>query len=135
AKIDPPILSKLCGLRRQIAEDEPDELLTTAVLQRRIESSLESDRRAWLPAQSLAARRAAEVRRVDLKMIRQRQQPAVQAVVQGLGQPALRAASEEVRSTDAAGKQRVAREDEPWLGGTRAVGHQQRHPVGRVPGR
>src|SRR2546422_5354106 len=45
SKIDPPILSKLCGLRRQIAEDEPDELLTTAVLQRRIESSLESDRR------------------------------------------------------------------------------------------
>src|SRR5205807_1113092 len=116
-------------------EHKTDEFVSFAVLERRIESPLESDRRAWLAAQPLATGGTAEVRRKDFQMIREGQQPVVQAVIELLREPPFHAAPEEIRPPDAAREQRVAGQDEPRLGGAGAVGHEKRDAIRRVPGR
>src|SRR2546422_986956 len=68
-------------------------------------------------------------------MVGERQQPAVQAVIELLREPALRAAAEQVRPAHPAGEQRIAGQDEPRLGGPGAVGHEEGDAVRRMPGR
>src|SRR5438874_5363983 len=66
AEIAPPVLGESLRLRREVRQDELDEFRLRGEAERRIEAALEADRRARLPAQPLAARRATEVRGEDL---------------------------------------------------------------------
>ena len=69
--------------------------------------------------------------RIDLDPVGQRQQHAAQRLPEILG----RRGTAEVGASDGADEERVAGEDEPRLGGTRVVGHEQADRVGGVAGR
>src|SRR6185503_18028928 len=110
-------------------QHEVHESLLGAELQRRVEAPLEADGGARFPAQSFAARRAPEVRGKDFDVIRQGQQPTVQAVVQLLREPSLTARSQQVGASDAAGEQCVTGQYEPRLLAPRAVRDEEAHAV------
>src|SRR5262249_61728594 len=105
------------------------------LLTRVIEAPPEADRRARHAGKPLARGRAAEMRRVDLDVIRECEQLAEDAVVELLGLPFLLASSEQVRASHAAGEERIPGEDEPRLLCPRPIGHHQADAVRRVPGR
>src|SRR5439155_2617700 len=79
AEVEPSVLGELRRLRRQVAEDEPHEVVAPGVLQGGIEPALEPDRRSRLAAEVFAAGGGAEVCRIYLEMIGQRHEPAVEA--------------------------------------------------------
>src|SRR5439155_504654 len=63
------------------------------------------------------------------------EQLAIDAPVELLGERRLRPLTQEVGPSHAPGEERVPGEDEPRLRRPRPVGHDDRHTVGRVPGR
>ena len=101
-------------------------------LQRRVETTLEADRGAGLAAQTFAARRAAEMGGKDLEVVGQRQELAVQAVVELLGERRFGARAEQIRAADPAREQRIAGQHEPGFRRPRLVGDQDRDAVRRV---
>src|SRR5438093_107169 len=134
-QVAPAIHREGLGLRGKVRQDEIYELGSRPGLECRVETTLEADGRAGLPAQPFAARRTAEMRGKDLEVIGQRHDLAVQALVELLGEPRFGACANEVWATDPAGEERIAGQDEPWLRGPRLVRDQDRDTVGGVPRR
>src|SRR5690349_25158894 len=95
-------------LRRQVCQHEADEFGLRRELQGRVEPALEADRGAGLAAQALAAGRPAEVRREDLEMVGQFEEPAVETLVELLGEVGLGTLPEQVGPARAAREEGVA---------------------------
>ena len=130
-----PILREHGGLRGQIREDEVDERIAGAELERRVEPPLEANRRPRLSAQAFSARGSAEVGWKDLDVVWKREETTAEARVQLLREPALLSRTEKIRSANAAGEQRVAGKDESWLRRARAIRDEEADAIRRVPGR
>src|SRR5213593_4505871 len=134
-QVAPPVEGEDLRLWRKVRQHEPQELRLRRELERGVEAALEADRRAGLPAQAFAAGCAAEVRGIDLDVIRKLQQLVVDTLVELLGERRFRPLTQEIGPSHTPREERVPGENKPRLRPPRPVGHDDRHTIGRVPGR
>src|SRR2546425_1159219 len=98
--------------RAQTRKNAVDEVRPVSIKER-VVAPLEPDRRAGVGADSGTAGRPADVPRMNLDPIGQRQEPIADALLERLRELALLAV--QIRSADGADEQRVACEDEPGI--------------------
>ena len=106
-----------------------NEGVTLSRRKRPIESPLEANRRGWLPAETPAADRTRKRPGPDLDVIRQGAQ-SNRALEERVG--ARLGAGRELRPPHVADHQCMSGQDEPRLGGSRAIADEQRHVLRRV---
>ena len=75
------------------------------------------------------------MRREHLEVVRQFEEPAIDAVIELLGEMGLCAVSEQIGPADAPREEGIAGEHEPRLGSPRPIGHDEADAVRRMPGR
>src|SRR5262249_46389863 len=121
----------LRGLRGDVG-DRVDELLARPG-EEEVPALLEGDGARGLPTHAGPTARASEVPWIDLQVVGERQELAVDAVVELIR--LLSGVAGQVRTADGPDEERVAGEDEPRIGAAAEVGDHEADALRRVPGR